>query len=303
MRLLALLVSPAFIELLALFLSIVWMLRDERDKTRPFLVFALTLNLFFSFLLTFFMGTEGSRLPWKYDHILFNLDQSLGISAAAIARPLQFLRIPLMAVYQWMVPMMICWFLATRKRTDGGSVVLAYVGELVAGPMLYAIVPGCGPIYAFGANWLHPPTVDPHLVQVAGMPNAFPSLHIGTALVFCLFAPTRLWRAVALAFLIATFLATLATGEHYVIDLVPGLAFGCFAACIGYRQVLQALSYLGLVLSWSLAVRFKYVSLILHPVLLRIFALITIAVVIATMVKHWRTPASRKSILEAAYAE
>jgi hypothetical protein len=41
---------------LALFLSVLWMLKDERDKTRPMLVFALTLNLFFGFLLTVVMS-------------------------------------------------------------------------------------------------------------------------------------------------------------------------------------------------------------------------------------------------------
>ena len=46
MRLLSMLLNPAIIGLLALVLSVIWMIRDERDKTRPLLVLALTLNLF-----------------------------------------------------------------------------------------------------------------------------------------------------------------------------------------------------------------------------------------------------------------
>jgi hypothetical protein len=199
MHLLGLLLNPAIIGTLALFLSVLWMLKDERDKTRPMLVFALTLNLVFGFLLTVFMGREGGLFPWKYDSVLFRMDESLGVLTAPIARPLQGLgRIPLVVVYQLMVPMMICWFLVTRYRNRRGSVVLAYVAELVAGPLLYAVLPACGPVYAFGAQWLHPQEVAANTTRLIGMPNAFPSLHIGTALVFVLLAPGKMWRGVSL---------------------------------------------------------------------------------------------------------
>jgi len=122
MHLLALLLNPAIIGIVALFLSVIWMIRDESDKTRPMLVFALILNLIFGALLTVFMGREGSLLPLKYDHILFQVDGSLGISAASMARPLQgFFRAPLVVIYQLMIPMMICWFLVSRYRNPRGS--------------------------------------------------------------------------------------------------------------------------------------------------------------------------------------
>jgi len=294
MHLLAILTSPPIIATLSLFLSVIWMLMDEKDKTRPMLVFALTLNLFFGFLLTTFMGKEGGLLPWKYDYMLAAMDDSLGIRAASIARPLEgFWRTPLIVVYQFMVPMMICWFLVTRSRNPRGSVVLAYVGEMVAGPLLYAILPACGPIYAFGARWLFAPQVQPVAIKLAGMPNAFPSLHIGTALVFVFLAPGKLWRAVSLAFLAGTALATLVTGEHYVIDLVGGLAFGCFAASVGYRKYRSALVYLGVVVGWSLSVRFAYGFLIAYPAVLRSMAILTVAFAVWAVLKEWRVPAMR----------
>lgn len=294
MHLLAILTSPPIIATLALFLSVIWMLMDEKDKTRPMLVFALTLNLFFGFLLTTFMGKEGGLVPWKFDYVLAAMDDSLGIRAASIARPLEgFWRTPLIVVYQFMVPMMICWFLVTRTRNPRGSVVLAYVGEMIAGPLLYAILPACGPIYAFGARWLFAPQVQPVAIKLAGMPNAFPSLHIGTALVFVFLAPGKLWRAVSLAFLAGTALATLVTGEHYVIDLVAGLAFGCFAASVGYRKYRSALVYLGVVLGWSLSVRFGYGFLIAYPAVLRSMAVLTAAIAVWAVSNEWRVPAMR----------
>jgi hypothetical protein len=294
----AILLNPAMIGILSIFLSVLWMLRDERDKTRPLLVFAVTLNLFFGTFLNFFMGREGGLLPWKYDHVLFQMDESLGVSAASIAHPLLgACRVPLVVIYHLMVPMMICWFLVTRYRNQRGSVVLAYVAELVAGPILYAVLPACGPVYAFGAQWLHPPAVQANVVRLSGMPNAFPSLHIATAFVFVLFAPGKLWRGVSLAFLAGTGLATLSTGEHYVIDLVSGLAFGCFAASVGYRRVRSALLYLGVVLFWSLTIRFGYAFLIVHPGVTQSLTVLTAAVATLAVFKEWRVPALRAAEL------
>jgi hypothetical protein len=288
MRAIDILLNPSTIAIIALFLSVIWMLRDEKDRARVELVFALVLNLFYGVLLNIFMSREGSIFPWKFDHVLFRLDASLGIQAASIARPLQgSLYIPLWIVYQSMVPMMIAWYLLTRNRRSPGSIILAYVAELVSGPLLYMIVPACGPIYAFGKQWLQPPAVAPEAVRLAGMPNAFPSLHIGTAFVFLMFAPGRIWKTVALLFLAATCLATLSTGEHYVIDLIPGLAFGAFVSAIGMRNFRRAGCFLALTLSWSLGVRFAYMILLAHPMLTRSLAGLTLVSAALALRKQW----------------
>jgi PAP2 superfamily len=290
MRVVDILLNPAFFAIIALFLAVIWMLRDQKDKTRAELVFALVLNLFYGVLLNIFMGREGSVFPWKYDHVLSRIDAALGVPAASIAPHLQGpLRVPLWIVYQSMVPMMIAWFLLTRyKRVPG--IIMAYIAELVSGPVLYTIVPACGPIYTFGKQWLNPPTVAPGAIRLTGIPNAFPSLHIGTAFVFVMFAPGRLWKIVALVFLFATGLATLSTGEHYLIDLVPGLAFGVFVSSVGLRNVRRAVPYLALTLAWSLAVRFAYTTLIAHPWVLRSAAVFTLACAVFALAKQWSVP-------------
>src|ERR1700676_1856980 len=113
---LSILFNPAVVGMTALFLSVVWMLRDEQDQTRPFLVVALVINLFYGWLLSFVMGRENGLVPWKYDYVLLKLDDVLGIPSAAIARVLQPMHTPLMVIYQLMVPMMIAWFLVARRR-------------------------------------------------------------------------------------------------------------------------------------------------------------------------------------------
>jgi hypothetical protein len=189
-----------------------------------------------------------------------------------------------------MVPMMICWFFVTRNRNLRGSFIRAYIVELVAGPIMYSILPACGPIYAFGTQWLHPPAVQAGPIQLTGSPNAFPSLHVGTALVFVLFSPNRFWRGVALAFLGGTVFATLATGEHYGIDLVAGLAFGCFAASAAQRRIGESILFLATTLSWSLLVRFEYIFLIAHPAITALFAALTVVLATATVLREFTVP-------------
>jgi hypothetical protein len=292
--------NASFIEFAALFLSIVWMLRQPRDKARPLLVIALAVNLFYGILLSIFMRAEGSLLPWKYDFILLRLDAALGLPATRLAQPLQGeWRILLATVYQLMVPMMICWFLVVRRQGLGGALVLAYVAELVTGPILYAIVPACGPAYALGAGWTHEALPKPDLMRLAGMPNAFPSLHVGTALVLVIFAPRTWSRLVAAMFFATTVMATISTGEHYVIDLLPGFAFGCFAAEVGFRRYGPAIANLGLAIAWCLVVRFEYGFLISHAYLLRVFAILTALPAMATVVYRWSSTDQASDLAEA----
>lgn len=297
MHLLSIMFTQSFLSILVLAFSIWWMLRNPEDKTRPWLVITLVLNLFYGFFFTRFMTGEGSLLPWKYDHILYHLDLSLGIHAAPIARPLQGVwRVPLLVVYQAMVPMMVLWFLVASRYGKRGSMVPSYAAELGVGPLLYAVVPGCGPLYAFGVQWLQPPAVQADAIRLSGMPNAFPSLHAATALVFVMFAPTRLARAFSLAFLAATCLATLSTGEHYVIDLVPGFAFGAFAASVGLLRTRQAAGFLVLACSWSFAVRIGNAILIAHPLVVQSGAALTLALVGIAVWREWRSQLAAAAI-------
>jgi hypothetical protein len=197
----------------------------------------------------------------------------------------------LLVTYQLMVPMMIAWFMVARRRRASGSIVVAYVTEMIVGPILYAIVPACGPVYAFHGQWLNPPVVQAVLVRLSGMPNAFPSLHTSTALVFVSYARGKLWQAISFAFLAATMLATLATGEHYVIDLAAGLGFGCFAANVGRQSVTRSVGFLSLVVAWSLCIRFGQGFLIAHALMLQLFVALTVGAAIADVIYEWNVDA------------
>jgi membrane-associated phospholipid phosphatase len=124
------------------------------------------------------------------------------------------------------------------------SVVLTFT----VGPLFYLLVPACGPIYA-----TH--DVGYNLVLLHGYPNCFPSLHVATALLFVPFRPKG-GLAVAVLFAAATAFTTLATGQHYVIDIVFAVPFAGFAwAAIEGRKRLAA-ALLFAVLCGAVAIHF-----------------------------------------------
>ena len=285
----SLMLNPALLGLLALAVSIVWMLANPRDTTRPLLVFALLINLIYGSLLSIFLGRESSLFPNKYDDVLFHLDTALGVSAASVARALHHpaLTVFLRLVYEALLPCMILCYFLQKNLERRGRVLKAFAAELIVGPMCYAVVPACGPIYAFGPGWLHPAIGAVHLIKLTGLPNAFPSLHLATAFLFVLLAQRTGGRMLAVLLLVATAMATIATGEHFLIDLLPGLLFGAFAWSVGNGQWSFAGLYLASVCSWCVSVRFAYQELIRHPSLLILFALISILMAFHSVLRAW----------------
>jgi hypothetical protein len=282
------LLNPAIVGMLMFLLSVVWMLRDESDKSRPILAIAVLLNLFYGWLLSVLMGHADSLLPWKYDYYLYRIDSALGVSAASVALTFGGAGcVWLNITYELLLPMMIVW-LALQSEKDRIALVFAYIAEIVTGPVLYAILPACGPPCAFGESWLQPQHVHAELIRVSGMPNAFPSLHVATAFVLVLFARDRIWRVISLVFLAGTTLSTLTTGEHYVIDLVAGLSFGCFATAVGRRKVSQAAAYLAITVCWSLVIRLGGEELAAHSGGLQAFALFSVAIAIGALWQAWQ---------------
>lgn len=275
MSLRALLLSPVSIHIALLIACGVWVLRDEKDKSRQILFLALLVNLFYRVLFGAFMNTANGVLRWKYDYYLASVDKILGVSTAPVALAFQGIwAAALKGVYEVLLSAMIFWLALNRKAC--GNIARGYVALLVVGPALYCLLPAAGPVYAFGNGWTHPPTVQAKLIQLTDAPvNAFPSLHLAAALFFVLTARSRVWRGIAFAFFVATGLATLTTGEHYVIDLVAGLAFGCFLLSLGKLRIGRAIGYLAITVAWSLAIRFWVNALLAHPAVVQLSAVST----------------------------
>jgi hypothetical protein len=176
---------------------------------------------------------------------------------------------------------MIAWYVVNLKRRDcrPGRLLISYLVTYFTGPCLYLIVPARGPRHAFGSLFpMGNPDVSPVLVQLSGWPNAIPSLHVSTALLFVFFAGnSRLLRCLAWIYLAGTVAATLAF-EHYLIDLVVAVPFACFAALAAEGKIQKALGNLALVLAWLVTIRFATPALVAYPAVLRILSIATVGV-------------------------
>lgn len=277
-------------------LRAIWSERETRDKAIALLVPALILIIFILGCARVLRLTSGIS-PQTDDAWLYAFDGSLGFQPSfAVGRimydsifltrasMLTYLALPfaMAVVCAWHIPVgarRISWYMLT---------VLLLAG--VCGWLLYNVVPGTGPVYAFGRDFPWKPVsykdLSCSMLTKMTIPttiprNAMPSLHVGWAVLLCWGCrkfPAGL-RSAVLVFLILTVFATLGSGQHYLIDLVVSVPFALMvqaAAFLAFRDqssaskselVIAALAGLGLTLAWLGVVRFGVELALKSPVI------------------------------------
>jgi hypothetical protein len=167
---------------------------------------------------------------------------------------------------------LMCALWIRRKSPSAPDVRLAFIIMGVTGFLLYQICPAAGPLYLTGRAFpFHPPAITQALqsVTIAGVPrNAMPSLHVASCLliVYNSWRGSLLLRIYTLFCLLLTIFATLATGEHYLIDLIVAVPLSTAVQLAASRRYRQAAAMMVWVLAWLIALR---TGLFLHtlPVL------------------------------------
>ena len=153
----------------------------------------------------------------------------------------------------------------TWKAGNTLRVIAVYVTNCT-GYLLYFLLPASGPVYAFSAFPYREPEPLLGVVSIAGPPNCMPSLHSSAALL-ALYLCWR-WRgprAISAVFVVLTLAATLALGEHYVIDLVVAVPFTAFVITLVDRRFQAAAGSMALVLAWISALRLAPASVASVP--------------------------------------
>jgi len=122
----------------------------------------------------------------------------------------------------------------TRRRERAASVGMGMFYLGLVGIFAYNLFPATGPVHVFGGLFPGHPlgteqarTLPLSSIPVTGSRNAIPSLHMAWIL-WCWWWVRGLqpWlKAIILWFVLFTVVATLGTGEHYLIDLVVALPF------------------------------------------------------------------------------
>ena len=308
--------------ILLLGLRAIWSERGGRDNALALLVPAMILIVFIVGCARVLSVTSAVS-PQTDDAWLYAFDGSLGFQPSfAVGRVmydsllltrsslLTYLALPfaMAVVCAWHIPVgarRVSWYMLA---------VLLLAG--VGGWLLYNVVPGTGPIYAFGQDfpWKALPYEDlprfvlGKLTMPTTIPrNAMPSLHVGWAVL--LYWNSRKFpvvlRSAVLVFLIFTVFATLGSGQHYLVDLVGGLPFALTVqavACLAFRdqspatkvRLLTATSAgLALTLTWLAIVRFGVQVALKSPVIPWILVLATAFA--ALWLRHWIMEESRRA--------
>ena len=266
---------------------LIWMLFHPREDFGAKILILIMVFLAIGPVCNAVMNAENASFPLKFDWFLYVVDQNLGISAFSLARVLaEWQRSVLFQIYESLTLAMVAWYGINLRTREGrpNRLLIAYAVTFLVGPCLYLLLPACGPRHAFGSAFpVGNPVVSLVLVHIDGWPNAIPSLHLTTALLFVLFAgKSRVLRCIAWVYVAGTAAATLAF-EHYLIDLVVAAPFACFATRVVEGRIRQAAYHLTVVLAWMLAIRYATPMLVAWPAVLRISAVFTVAFAVFSM--------------------
>ena len=167
-------------------------------------------------------------------------------------------------------------FMARREKPLWELIELLFAPAMV-GYLFFSVFPVCGPHYAFAVDFpnaylpypmLHRLALESIPVLPAFPRNAVPSLHLTWALLIWLNTRglPRWARLAAAALALATVFDTLATGEHYLFDLIVSLPFTLWMQACMVRTVkfgarerwLPALAGCAMFLTWLVIGRFGF---------------------------------------------
>jgi hypothetical protein len=227
-------------------LNWLWAAPAERARLTP----RLRCALFMPAMCTaagIFLGLQALMTPLTYDRLLLACDMKYGTlvswNIAGWFRSLPFLAVICKSVY-YSLPAATGVCLVIEQRTSRAGIsrvaqlqhVAAAVG--IGGLALYQLCPATGPLLAFSAQFprLLPQVLDLSPGWVVFTPrNAMPSLHMAAALTLMwnLRGRSRWLTSALLLYSGLTALATLGTGQHYLVDLVasPALVVAAQALC------------------------------------------------------------------------
>ena len=187
-----------------------------------------------------------------------------------------------------------------RVKQRAFSAMLAFLITGPVGILFYNLFPACGPHYLLGASFpFHPFPVDLarklilEPVAIQGPRNAMPSLHMAWMILAWQYSRglSRWERAIVLAFLALTVIATLGTGEHWFADLIVAFPFALMiqAICaysLSWKDVSRLTAYffgLLVTLVWLVTLRFTPDFFWMSPVIPWGLAAATIALSIIRM--------------------
>lgn len=187
--------------------------------------------------------------PATFDPAAFRADALLGFQPSVLfglgSKHFVFIEVGLSVVYS-LLPFALAALFARQVSLGYRGPVNMLVFQLVSAMtvilLIYHLAPVSGPAYLFHSSFPNSaflPSSIPDLAVTSAVPrNGVPSMHFGWALVLWLNAHligAPCFRLVYAIFTALTFVATLATGQHYMVDLAASPPFILFLQALCTR--------------------------------------------------------------------
>jgi len=210
-----------------------------------------------------------------YDYYLLSVDGSFGFQTSIWLRHVadHLHSVSLFGVVYDSLPLAMALAYVVHLRNLKSLIYIPLVFVLaMSGAVFYAMLPASGPVYLLGTDHFagecrgfcenlsdtsrlfNLSLVDPKWPR-----NALPSLHVVWALlVFFVCFDLRSARWVAGLFALTTILATLVTGEHYLVDVITAFPFAAFVWNLrspNPRNALSGALSLCIVFAWVFLIR------------------------------------------------
>jgi PAP2 superfamily len=184
------------------------------------------------------VGADRLR-PYKLDLYIYGIDRLLGFQPSfALGRMVlgHSSTIVLLALTYQLLPLamvaIFAGYLWHRPEQEAWSMVWVFLLNLALSVPFYLLCPVCGPAYAFpGFPALPSGPVVPHPILLDAPANGVPSIHFSTALLVLWYGrKLPLGRSIGAAYVALTALSTLASGEHYLFDLLVAVPYAAMVA-------------------------------------------------------------------------
>lgn len=228
---------------------------EEHDRKQVFWAFGAALLFVGSdYMASTMLDYTEAMEPKTLDLYLYSFDSSLRVPFSVLAGQsfshFHWLKVAAILFYIGL-PIPLVLVSAGHLVRKNGRLLSAVLAFLITGPLgilFYNVFPAMGPVHILGGSFaLHPLTIEQvkHLVLepivVRGPRNAIPSLHMAWAILALWYSGGLSWltRVIVWMFLIFTVVATLGTGEHYLVDLVAAVPFALFIRGICTPRLLE----------------------------------------------------------------
>lgn len=174
--------------------------------------------------------------PMKYDLYIYRVDALFGQPSFVLGRFVDahlWLQLILHVSYG-LLPTAVSAVLGLyilRRESQFPTALRTFLLNLMIAPLFYMLIPVCGPAFAF-PDFPHVQIfVTPHLIALTAPPNGMPSVHTSTALLIAWFS--RHWeigRWLSIVYLALIVASTLASGQHYLLDLLAAVPYAWIVA-------------------------------------------------------------------------